>query len=990
VGQDLSIGWRYNGINDTRPSLNTGLYEDALQPWDDGSFTYVAPDGGCYHFTPKNGSTWPVGPDTNAPPAGINATMYSPAAGTMALRFNPSGVVNTYVKTTGVYQLTSTADKNVPGANHNPNMISYTYTGGELASIKDTQARVVTFAYTDVNNPYQPSSITDTSLSRTISLVYGGTAGALSQITDATGAVTTLGYDATGLISLTNNGNQTSFGYDTSSRATSWTYGAGSAVASNWTAAYATNTTITDGNGNAATYTISGSTTTDIKDPLSNHVGSFWDGHDNLHQRTDAMGNLTTNLYASGTNIHNLLAQATNPAGTTGDTPTTVVRSFATTPTGALGDFQPDGTTDAQANTSAIIYDTGFTNQQKSVTYKDSTGTAIGGTRSSTFQGDGAGTSCGALTGEVCTTSNGNSNVTSYGYTNGNPTSITPPAPLVVRVFTYDGAGRVLSAQDGRGNTAYYTYDGNDRITQVSYTAGSCPAATCVSYTYDGAGNLTGRTSPTGLTSIGYDALNRPTTKTQAGVLVATATYDPASNLTSYADTSGTIHYGYDTANNLVSLAEPGGSCPTYPTPVTANTTACTGFSYNKNNERTVTTSPSGQTSTTSYDGAGRVASNIAKTAAPASATLASRVYTYQNAIHPLVDQALVGTMTDQAGTVTTYSYDGLNRLQSAAQPGTSTTWLYDNDGNRTKATTTGTGAGTVYSAYNGADQLCWTSTVSAGVCASPPTGATTYAYDASGNQTGDQIGATTLANSFNVFNQITSTLIGGTTTLTSTYADTSNTERLTAGATSFINGTLGVTSETTSGASINYIRDPSGNLIAMHTGGQSYYYTPDKQGSVIALTDAAQALAATYTYDPWGNITNSTGALATTNPWHYAGSYTDAATGYLKLGARYYNPTTGRFTQPDPSGQEANTYNYTSCNPVNSTDPTGLMSACWWEGMGIGAIFLSAPEMGVTGYLVGGADAAICGTSFGDTNNGYSPFIGPELPTGQRVQQWG
>jgi hypothetical protein len=44
-----------------------------------------------------------------------------------------------------------------------------------------------------------------------------------------------------------------------------------------------------------------------------------------------------------------------------------------------------------------------------------------------------------------------------------------------------------------------------------------------------------------------------------------------------------------------------------------------------------------------------------------------------------------------------------------------------------------------------------------------------------------------------------------------------------------------------------------------------------------------------------------------------------------LKLGARYYNPTTGRFTQPDPSGKEANTYNYTACNPVNSTDPSGL-----------------------------------------------------------------
>jgi RHS repeat-associated protein len=227
------------------------------------------------------------------------------------------------------------------------------------------------------------------------------------------------------------------------------------------------------------------------------------------------------------------------------------------------------------------------------------------------------------------------------------------------------------------------------------------------------------------------------------------------------------------------------------------------------------------------------------------------------------------------------------------------------------------------------------------------------------GNLASDQIGATTLANSFNVFNQLTSTLIGGTTTLTSTYADTTNTERLTAGATSFLNGTLGVTSETTSGASINYIRDPYGNLIAMHTGGQSYYYTTDKQGSVIALTDATQALAATYTYDPWGNITASTGALATTNPWHFAGSYTDAATGYLKLGARYYNPTTGRFSQPDPSGREANIYNYTACNPVNSSDPTGLATCDTTPGFLVGLIVIgglfAAPLTGGESAIIGG-----------------------------------
>jgi hypothetical protein len=288
--------------------------------------------------------------------------------------------------------------------------------------------------------------------------------------------------------------------------------------------------------------------------------------------------------------------------------------------------------------------------------------------------------------------------------------------------------------------------------------------------------------------------------------------------------TNGTINYGYDTANNLVSLAEPGGSCPTYPAPVTIpNSTACTGFKYNQDNQRTITKSPNGQTSTTFYNNAGRVASITAQTSVPV--TLAQRVFTYLNASG--ADQSLVSTMADQSGT-TSYLYDGLNRLAKTTV-GTTTisSWLYDNDGNRTSATT---GAATVYSAYNNANQLLDLHH-QRGLQQPSERCATTYRYDASGNQTGDQIGSTTLANSFNVFNQLTSTLIGGTTTLTSTYADTSNTERLTAGATSFLNGTLGVTSETTSGASITYIRDPYGNLIAMHTGGPSYYYTLSESG---------------------------------------------------------------------------------------------------------------------------------------------------------------
>ncbi|MGW1958555.1 RHS repeat-associated core domain-containing protein [Streptomyces sp. NPDC001920] len=44
-------------------------------------------------------------------------------------------------------------------------------------------------------------------------------------------------------------------------------------------------------------------------------------------------------------------------------------------------------------------------------------------------------------------------------------------------------------------------------------------------------------------------------------------------------------------------------------------------------------------------------------------------------------------------------------------------------------------------------------------------------------------------------------------------------------------------------------------------------------------------------------------------------------------MGHRYYDPTLGRFTQPDPSGQETNPCLYAGGDLINNSDPTGLFS---------------------------------------------------------------
>lgn len=108
------------------------------------------------------------------------------------------------------------------------------------------------------------------------------------------------------------------------------------------------------------------------------------------------------------------------------------------------------------------------------------------------------------------------------------------------------------------------------------------------------------------------------------------------------------------------------------------------------------------------------------------------------------------------------------------------------------------------------------------------------------------------------------------------------------------------------------------------------FYYVYDGQGSVIALVEPGGTQRAAYTYDPYGaNATEAgiSGALPP-NPWRWSGSYLDATTGLYKMGARYYDPLLGRFTQVDPvAGGSCNHYDYACGDPINSSDPTGLKS---------------------------------------------------------------
>ena len=936
--RDIDLSWRYNSINDHRPTLSEGTNETALVVGLDNSVTYRAADGGTYKFVPKTGGGWTM-------PAGLNASITAFTATAVTLRFNDTGHTNFYEKINGVFRLAYAGDH----YSNTADRIAYAYVSdGRLATITTATGRQVLFEYLDSTNTGQPSKITDQTLNRVIWIDYDNN-GRMASYTDATGDLTSFSYAFDQMESITDaRDTTTQFFYDSNGKSEEIVYAANTDAYSinTTTAATATTATLTDTDGRTTTYTFNAANqVTSVKDPLGNIITDTFDGHDNRLSRLDDLGNLATSTF----NPNNTLQNVTSPAGATGGTGTQGSYTYPAATAGeAWTEFQPLSSTDSDGNTTAYTYDTGTQRQYQTITPG---GAAGGGTRANAYQGDSAATTCGAVRGQLCKTVDGKGNTTSITYdTTRNPVTITRPAPLGAITNTFDAAGRVATSKDGKNQTATYTYDGNDRLLQIRYGA-TCVPATCGAYTYDANGNLETRVDAAGTTTYTYDEQNRPTTKTIGGVTTS-LTYDHSSNVTSFTDPTGTVNYRYDAANRLTALAEPGGSCPA--TPTFPNTTKCTGFTNDDNNRRTSTTYPNGVKNTTVYDNAGRITSITATNTS--AAILTKRAYTYTTwGTSPVRDGALRKTMTSETGLVTTYGYDPVRRLTSATTVVVAQYWTYDANGNRLTAAKNG--QATIHSAYNAADQLCWTGSAAA-ACTAPPAGATTYTYDANGNTTK----AGTPTSSWNTFDQMTSYTSGTTTNFA--YAGPSNTER-----TSFLNGSLGITRQTTAGATTSFIRDPQGTLISMrNSAGASFYYTTDALGSVITLTDSTQTKVATYAYDSWG-VTTATGAQAATNPFQYAGGYKDTTTGYTKFGARYYDPTIGRFTQPDPSGQEANRYAYAGGNPINNSDPTGYFSVGDFFGNVATAVIGSAGAalgLGLKttagGWALGGAASCVAG----------------------------
>ncbi|MDT8909367.1 RHS repeat-associated core domain-containing protein [Amycolatopsis sp. PS_44_ISF1] len=521
--------------------------------------------------------------------------------------------------------------------------------------------------------------------------------------------------------------------------------------------------------------------------------------------------------------------------------------------------------------------------------------------------------------GLVRTSVDGNGHSTTYDYDNaGNLSKVTPPTPLGPTSYTYDSLSRVASVTDGRGIRLDYGYDKLDRVVSVTRHSDN---VVLQAVTYDNNGSLLRRETATAVHTFTYDTggqlLTDTRTDTTGPAEKITYGYDLTGNLTAMTDPGGQSVYGYDAANRLTSVKDPFGQS--------------TGFGYDNADRRTSVTWPGAGSQTNGYDNSGRQTSLTVKNSG--GTQLLSTTYKYTRSDGTDSDQ--MQSKTDASGT-TSYAYDTMQRLKTAGAAG----FEYDNAGNMTKLDAT-------RFTFNAADELTNDNR--------------TRSYDTTGNLTGST--SPTETNYFSDTSQLTSGTDAAGDSFTASYdtLDQTQPHKLTYATPTatttdqFTTTALGVTQAVHNGVRTSVVRDPKGTIVTEQAGTSRYNLVTDYQGSVVGLVSTTGVLAASYRYDPYGGST-ATGASAGDNSFHYLGQYqynVDTLLGY-----RWYFPGWGRFTSPDPTGQEANHYAYAKDDPINNSDPTGGFSfGNLVKGVGGGVTIGTA--LGVVGGAILGGIAA-------------------------------
>jgi RHS repeat-associated protein len=492
--------------------------------------------------------------------------------------------------------------------------------------------------------------------------------------------------------------------------------------------------------------------------------------------------------------------------------------------------------------------------------------------------------------GNLTATTNGEQRTTYYGYNEWNlQHEVTEPATtahptLTDRTWTttFDAAGLPIGSDEPGGVAVSRVFDDLGRMVTESGTGVGAPAATRT-FDYDAAGRMTSAGSPDGNITFDYDDRDLLTSSTGPAQVTATFEYDESGRMDTRIDAAGTSTYEWTPRNQLETITD-------------ALTGTTRTHTFNAAGQLDQITYSGGATRDIEYDDLGRIASDeLLNTSSTLTAS-----YEYGYDADGYMTTRSVNLPGNPASGINIHTYDNAGRLLSWSKPDTTTVnYEWDDAGNLTS----NAGVTITYDERNrvtadGDATYTWTPR---GTLASvtDTSGTITHTFDALGRA----VDAASVTYSFDSLDRITT---DGTATF----------------------GYAGLEIDPVQVGDLTIARTPGGLPAASQQGAATpVLLGRNSHGDIGFHHDASGTVTATRSYDPLGAVIGETGSLT---PFGFQGDYTDATTGDVWMGARWYRPGTTSFTSRDTvfgalqTPVSLNRYTYAWANPTGMWDPDG------------------------------------------------------------------